>query len=742
MNKPLKIAVLPGDGIGEEVLQAALPVFKLLNIPVELNFGRIGWECWRKEGNPVPQATWDLIEHCDTCLLGAITSKPLAQALQELPEHLQGQDIKYISPVIQLRQKLNLFANIRPVFSVLEDRTFNFTVIRENTEGLYAGLDYRNIPSEIKTCIQQQGQWKNKDLNDASCTIRLQTAEGLNRIFDFAFSYAKQQGFKKVTLADKANVMRESGAFAKTIFEEIAANYADIENEILNVDAVSLWMVRKPENFGVIVAENMFGDILSDVGAGVMGGLGLAPSANIGPDYSYFEPVHGSAPIHAGKNRANPSAMFLTISLLLKQFGYTKESLSIDNAVKMVVKEHKFVTYDLGGNASTAEMASAILEKIAHPTIQKSIAFIATGDELAKGEILDTNSQYFAKKLTALGMHVKSQQSVTDDKSVIKQAIIHQLAQNDCIVLCGGLGPTSDDRTRFALADVVKKELVFNLPEWDYICNRLKGFGIVVHESNRQQALFPEGAEILHNPNGTAAGCKLYVNNKVIFMLPGPPKECVPMFDKHVVPTLIDDHFINNQHQLYWKLIGVIEADLAAKIDLLLKEYNVTTSYRWNYPYVDLKLLHNLQDEDSIQKLFTMVNEAIKDYVVTTENSNSLELLKEYLDLSSYSIVINDNLTLGKFKSTFGDHNKIHYNTDVLPQNNAIYVTSSGLEDFHQAKPFVGTTNLACTITVQDVASSFNLTIANRGTEVIDYGVHFMGYCICKIIKDLELTNE
>ena len=737
-NNILKIAVLPGDGIGEEVTNAAIPVFQQLNIPTELRFGKIGWECWKSCGEPVPSETWELIKQTDACLLGAITSKPLSEALEELPKHLQGENIKYVSPVIQLRQNLNLFANVRPIFSVLDNKNFNFVVIRENTEGLYAGLDYRNIPDGIKASIQTQPQWKNLDLNNASCTIRLQTNSGLTRIFEYAFSYARKYGFKKVTFADKPNVMRESGHFAKVIFEKIALRYTDIESEILNVDAVGLWIVRRPENFGVIVAENMFGDILSDVGGGVMGGLGFAPSANIGLDYSYFEPVHGSAPRYAGKNKANPSAMFLSIRLLLEQFGYSKESILIKEAVKIVVQENKFITYDIGGNASTNDMASAILEKIANPIAKKTVSFIATGDELVKGEILDTNSQYFAKTLTDLGINVKSQQLVIDEQIVIEKTIANQLAQNDCIVLCGGLGPTSDDRTRFALANVMKQKLLFNQSQWDYICDRLKGFGIAVHESNKQQVLFPENSEILHNPNGTAAGCKLQINNKIIFMLPGPPKECIPMFDKYVIPSLIEKCFINNKQQLYWKLIGVIEADFAAKIDELLRGYLVFTSYRWNYPYLDLKVLHNISDADNVAQISNLIHGEIKNNLVATKNISSLELLKEYLSKYSYNVCIEDNLTKGEFRNLFGEHKQLYYHKDMrMDIDNTIFVTSLGLEKFHDGKPFVGTTNLDCTLTIKEIKLHQTVTIAYRGSEVIDYGVHFMGYCICKMFEKI-----
>lgn len=363
---PLRICVLPGDGIGVEVMHAALPVFDALGIPAELNFGDIGWTCWRSGGDPVPAETWSKIATSDATLLGAITSKPLREAERELPATLRGKGLQYVSPVIQLRQKLNLFANVRPIVDVLGENRFRFAVIRENTEGLYAGLDFPSIPEEFEPVLSRHQRagapWKQVAASDATMAVRLQTRHGLTRLFRFAFQYAQRHGFDKVTLADKPNVLRHSGAFARDIFESVASAYPGIVISIDNVDAVALWMVKSPERFGVVVAENMFGDILSDLGAGVMGGLGLAPSANIGESGAYFEPVHGSAPAHAGLDKVNPSAMFLTIALMLDHFGYTNEASVIRHAVRDVARFDRR-TYDLGGSATTREVAGAILER-------------------------------------------------------------------------------------------------------------------------------------------------------------------------------------------------------------------------------------------------------------------------------------------------------------------------------------------------------------------------------------------
>ncbi|WP_311985915.1 isocitrate/isopropylmalate family dehydrogenase [Pseudomonas bharatica] len=211
--------------------------------------------------NCIPDNTWKLIESSDATLLGAITSKPLREAEAELPEALRGRGKVYVSPVIQLRQKLGLFANVRPVTDVLGDNRYRFSVIRENTEGLYAGWISPAFPRPSRRFSRSASATARPGpagLDDATMTVRLQTRAGLTRLFRFAFEHAREQGHDRVTLADKPNVLRYSGAFARDILETVAADYPDIGFAIDNVDAVALWMVRRPERFGVVVAENMF----------------------------------------------------------------------------------------------------------------------------------------------------------------------------------------------------------------------------------------------------------------------------------------------------------------------------------------------------------------------------------------------------------------------------------------------------------------------------------------------------
>lgn len=364
-NHPTPITVLPGDGIGAEVMQATIPIFACLKIPVTLTFGDIGWLYWQQEGTPIPARTWRLIEEAEITLLGAITSKPEREAHQELAINYQVNPPSYVSPIIQLRQTLDLYANIRPCFNISGKKNFNFCIIRENTEGLYAGFDYNLLPDALYRLINENKRWLNVAKEEISCSLRLQTTNGLKRIFAFAFCYAHAHGMQRVTFADKPNVLRKSSAFAREIFESVASQYPHIRADILNVDAVALWLIKRPEAFGVIVAENMFADILSDVGAAVMGGLGFAPSKNVGEKGCYCEPVHGSGP-HMQKNSANPSAMFLTIGMLLEHLGYKEQAEMIKQAVIAIVTERRYVTYDLGGTSTTQEMANAIISYCHH----------------------------------------------------------------------------------------------------------------------------------------------------------------------------------------------------------------------------------------------------------------------------------------------------------------------------------------------------------------------------------------
>ncbi|TDB56087.1 isocitrate/isopropylmalate dehydrogenase family protein [Photorhabdus luminescens] len=598
MNK--KILILPGDGIGQEVCDAALPVFQALNLPVTLEIGDIGWTCWEREGDPVPASTWEKIASVDAVLLGAITSKGKEEAQQALPPHLRGKTRNYVSPVIQLRQCLGLYANIRPVRYVEGDRKpFRCCVIRENTEGLYAGFDFKGIPATATTWLQHPNIDKFGP-EEAAWTVRLQTRFGLERLFITAFEYAKEKNYSRVTFADKPNVMRESGHFAKGIFDTVAARYPEIKADIHNVDAVALWVVKKPHEFGVIVAENMFGDILSDLAAGVMGGLGLAPSANIGSDIAYFEPVHGSAPGMAGKNKANPAAMFYTIALLLEHLGFADAAQQINGAVDNVIREGRTVTYDLGGSATTQQMAQAIIGTLSKKYTSYSASVITVGDELLSGEYPNTNLQDISEYLTEQGYKVKQHQVCADDINQIVTAVVRRLGQDTLIVVCGGLGPTPDDKTREAIARAVGSPLEIRDNVWVEIQQQLEKLGVYCDPSNRFQAMFPSGAKVIPNVTGTAPGFSLNVDGSKIVVLPGPPSQMRLMLsEEHSIAPVVG----MRERNYHWTLIGVSESKVATMVNAFFDGVECDIHYLWKAPYVVVQVITPADAPLSVQQL-------------------------------------------------------------------------------------------------------------------------------------------
>lgn len=326
-----KIAIIPGDGVGKEVMSAALLILKDLDINLEFSSAMAGHECFEKTGTTIPEETIKIARKSDATLFGAVTTVP-------------GQK----SAIITLRKELDLFANLRPVKSYPGTKSIfsdlDFVIVRENTEGLYSG-------NEKYTPYGAQAQ-------------RVITRKASRRICRFAFDYARNNGRNKVTAVHKANVLKKTDGVFKQVFYEIAQEYLDISTEDYYVDATAMYLVTKPQIFDVVVTSNLFGDILSDEGAGLVGGLGMVPSANIGDSNGLFEPVHGSAPDIAGQEISNPSAMLLSTSMMLKYIDEKEYGEKIENALIEVLKEGKYVTPDLGGSSKTMEMAEAVLMKI------------------------------------------------------------------------------------------------------------------------------------------------------------------------------------------------------------------------------------------------------------------------------------------------------------------------------------------------------------------------------------------
>ena len=314
-----QIAVIPGDGIGKEVMEATISVLDELDVDFDYIYGIAGDECNEEHGTPLPQETIDIVRDSDACLFGAA-----------------GETAADV--IVKIRQEMKMFANLRPVKSYPNTKSLfenvDFMIVRENTEGLY---------------IADQEE----ETEDGAIAKRVITREAEERIIDYAFQYAKDNNRTKVTAVHKANVLKKTDGLFKEIFYEVSEKYPDIDTEDFYVDATAMYLVTQPQEFQVVVTTNLFGDILSDEGAGLVGGLGLIPSANIGADGALFEPVHGSAPDIAGQQKANPIAMMLSAIMMLRYLGENDAADKFDAAILKVLSEGKTLTGDLGGSATT-----------------------------------------------------------------------------------------------------------------------------------------------------------------------------------------------------------------------------------------------------------------------------------------------------------------------------------------------------------------------------------------------------
>lgn len=321
-----QIAVIPGDGIGKEVMEATISVLDELDVDFDYIYGIAGDECNEEYGTPLPQETIDIVRDSDACLFGAA-----------------GETAADV--IVKIRQEMKMFANLRPVKSYPNTKSLfenvDFMIVRENTEGLY---------------IADQEE----ETEDGAIAKRVITREAEERIIDYAFQYAKDNNRTKVTAVHKANVLKKTDGLFKEIFYEVSEKYPDIDTEDFYVDATAMYLVTQPQEFQVVVTTNLFGDILSDEGAGLVGGLGLIPSANIGADGALFEPVHGSAPDIAGQQKANPIAMMLSAIMMLRYLGENDAADKFDAAILKVLSEGKTLTGDLGGSATTMEVAQAV----------------------------------------------------------------------------------------------------------------------------------------------------------------------------------------------------------------------------------------------------------------------------------------------------------------------------------------------------------------------------------------------
>ena len=359
-----RIAWLPGDGIGPEVCAAARTVLDAAGFAAEYIHGDIGWEFWRSEGEPLPQRTVDLLRSTDCAFFGAITSKPGKDAERELAPHLQGKGLSYRSPIVRMRQLLDLYTCLRPANPLNYREGIDLVVFRENTEGMYIGVEFPRAPDSF---YQEPGMGRIP--RDAAISIRSITPEGSRRIVRAAFEYAVRHGRRKVTAVHKANVLRATCGVFLEAAQEIAAQYPGIQFDTANVDAICMWLLKNPGNYDVIVTTNLFGDILSDLCAQLVGGMGFGYSGNIGDRYAVFEPTHGSAPKYAGQHKVNPLATILAAKMMLAWLGEREKAAEIEAAVARVVAEGAVRTYDMGGSATTEEMARAVCARIGQPAL-------------------------------------------------------------------------------------------------------------------------------------------------------------------------------------------------------------------------------------------------------------------------------------------------------------------------------------------------------------------------------------
>ncbi|OLS26924.1 MAG: Homoisocitrate dehydrogenase [Candidatus Heimdallarchaeota archaeon LC_2] len=369
------IAILPGDGIGKDVVDATIRVFDAIGFSEKADFswGDIGWEFWCKEGNPLPDRTIELLKNTDCALFGAITSKPKEEADLELSSNLKEKGLVYFSPIVKLRQMFDLYINQRPC-KAYPNNPINFQdnidliVFRENTEGLYVGIEWHPVPQEVMSTFiknhPKAKRFENVSLDDIAISTRIFTRDGVRRILKSSMDYAKEFGYTTVTVVEKPNVIRETSGLMIREARKLIKEYEGIELWETNIDAMTMWLVKNPENYGVMVSSNMFGDIISDLAAQLIGGLGFASSGNLGKDFAVFEPTHGSAPKYVGMNKVNPIACILAGKMMLDWLGEKEMASLVDKAIAEVISEGKARTYDMGGDTTTSDMADAICKKI------------------------------------------------------------------------------------------------------------------------------------------------------------------------------------------------------------------------------------------------------------------------------------------------------------------------------------------------------------------------------------------
>jgi 3-isopropylmalate dehydrogenase len=389
------VVTMPGDGIGKVVLPESVRVLDAVGFDAEYVGADIGWDCWRERGNALPERTLELLATHGLGLFGAITSKPKAESEAELRPDLAGKGHAYYSPILGMRQRLGLDVCIRPCRSFpgnplnfvraradggFEEPVVDAVVFRQNTEGMYTGVEWTDPPSRVREALGSHPKFapfRDVPGEDLAIGLRIVTRGASRRIHEAAFAYAERHGYESVTVCEKPNVLRETSGLFEDEARRVQKDHPGISLVSTNIDAQMMWLTKRPEDYGVVVASNLFGDILSDAFAGLVGGLGFACSGNIGADVAVFEPAHGSAPKYEklAPSIVNPIAMILAAAMLLDHVGDEPKARRVRDAVASVVREGRVRTYDMlrmsggpdviaRGAATTTQMTDAILSRL------------------------------------------------------------------------------------------------------------------------------------------------------------------------------------------------------------------------------------------------------------------------------------------------------------------------------------------------------------------------------------------